>query len=435
METSGKKTNVRFIVIFLLFLAVTINYMDRVNFAVSTPAIQKQFGFSIEQMGIISFAWALVYAIFNFPGGLIVDKLGLRKAASFALGWWSIFTILTAFASSFVSWIVIRSLMGAGEAPLWPINAKTTRTWSAPGGESTAYTLPASGQFIGPAFGSLVSGFIVVKFGWEWTFVIFGILGLIWVPIWYTMVRDNPATHPWVNDRELKFIQGVSNVHNFQEKKIDKEGVKASLKLIFKTRNGLGILLTYLTFGYVLFTFLNWLPSFMYYTFHLSIIKSATWSSASYSAGFFGFLASGPINDRLVKKYGRSKGRKLGAGIPIILTVILMLLSILSSKHGLIPLTVLLFALSMFFMTFSSGAWSLNAVDLARNDHETAFVYGVYNGILNLMGACNSLILTFLAQKLGFISAFASSIIFLVIFLIGLLFVIDNKGIVPNKKN
>ncbi|WP_297631259.1 MFS transporter [uncultured Clostridium sp.] len=431
METTEKKTHVRFIVIALLFLAVTINYMDRVNFAVSTPAIQKQFGFSIEQMGMISFVWALVYAIFNFPGGLIVDKLGLRKAASFALGWWSIFTILTAFAYSFMSWILIRGLMGAGEAPLWPINAKTTRPWSPEGKESTAYTIPASGQFIGPAFGSILSGWIVVKFGWEWTFIIFGILGLIWVPIWYTMVRDNPKDHPLVNERELRYIQGVSNVYSFDEKQIDKEGVIASLKLIFKTRNGIGILLNYLTFGYVLFTFLNWLPSFMYYTFHLSIIKSATWSSISYSAGFFGFLVSGPVNDFLVRKYGRIKGRKIGAGIPILLTVVFMCLSIVSSKAGLIPLTVGLFAASMFFMTFSSGAWSLNAVDLSRNKHESAFVYGVYNGILNLMGAANSLILTFIAEKLGFISAFASAIIFLIIFLIGLIFIIKdkNKGI------
>src|SRR5580700_2880024 len=93
---SGPRSNVRFLVFFMMFLAVVINYMDRANFTVSTPLIEKQFHFDIRQMGRISFIWGLTYALFNFPGGWFADKLGIRKAASFAIGWWSIFTILSA---------------------------------------------------------------------------------------------------------------------------------------------------------------------------------------------------------------------------------------------------------------------------------------------------------------------------------------------------
>ena len=116
----------------MMFVAIVINYMDRANFTVSVPLIEKQFGFDIGQMGQIAFIWGLAYALFNFPGGWFADKLGIRKAASFALGFWSIFTVLSAVAYSMVSWCVIRGFMGVGEAPIWPINAKTTSTWSAP---------------------------------------------------------------------------------------------------------------------------------------------------------------------------------------------------------------------------------------------------------------------------------------------------------------
>jgi MFS family permease len=85
-------------IIFMVFLVIFINYMDRVNFAVSIPAIREEFGFSLENIGQISFAWAIVYALFNFPGGWIADRLGLRWGLSAALGWWSAFTIATPLA-------------------------------------------------------------------------------------------------------------------------------------------------------------------------------------------------------------------------------------------------------------------------------------------------------------------------------------------------
>src|ERR1041385_3082306 len=101
--STSPRTRVRFIVFLMMFTAVVINYMDRANFNVSAPLIEKQFGFNIEQLGRVSFVWGLAYALFNFPGGWFADKLGIRKAASFALGWWSIFTILSALAFSMVS--------------------------------------------------------------------------------------------------------------------------------------------------------------------------------------------------------------------------------------------------------------------------------------------------------------------------------------------
>ncbi len=174
----GKRTKVRYLVFFMMFLAVTIAYMDRANFTVSVSLVQRQFGFDIEQMGLISLIWSLGYAIFHFPSGWFADKLGIRKAASFALGWWSIFTILSAVAYGMVSWCVIRGLMGVGEAPIWPINAKATSTWSAPSERARAFTLAGSGQFVGLAFGAFASGWIVEWFGWQWTFIIFGSWGL-----------------------------------------------------------------------------------------------------------------------------------------------------------------------------------------------------------------------------------------------------------------
>jgi len=387
-------------------------------------------------MGRISFIWGLAYALFNFPGGWFADKLGIRRAASFAIGWWSIFTILSAVAYGMLSWCVIRGLMGAGEAPIWPINAKATSTWSSTGERARAFTLAGSGQFVGSMIGVVVSGWIVHWFGWQWTFIIFGALGILWIPVWYALVRDTPQSHPWINQRELRYIQGVSGATatrpEIRQESLSRVEMKQALGVML-TRNGIGVFLTFLTFGYVLFTFLNWLPTYMYETFNLSIVKSASWTSLTYLAGFIGFLVSGPINDGLVAKFGHAKGRKLGAGVPMGMMIVMMLAALETSKLRLVVPTVVLIGLSLMVMNASVGAWAVNAVDIAPTPRSSAFVYGVYNGVLNLMGAYSSILVTMLAHSFGFIAAFSSAVVFMVIFLIGLIFVIDENGIMPAK--
>lgn len=429
------RTKVRYLLFFLMFVAIVINYMDRANFNVSVPLIEKQFGMDIGQIGRISFVWGLAYALVNFPAGWFADKLGIRKAASFALGWWSIFTILSAVAYSMVSWCVIRGLMGAGEAPIWPINAKTTSTWSAPSEHARAFTLAGSGQFVGSAFGVYVSGLIVHWFGWQWTFIIFGLLGLLWVPIWIVLVRDTPQSHPWINEHELRFIQGVSGATSARniETHLSRQEMSKALRAML-TRNGIGVFFTFLANGYVLFTFLNWLPNYMYETFGLSIVKSASWASVTYLVGFVGTLLSGPINDGLVARYGHAKGRKLGAGVPVAMMLVMMLIALQTSKLKLVTPTAVLIGLSLLAMNTTVGAWTINAVDLAPSPRSSAFVYGIYNGVLNVMGAFSSLIVTWIAKGHGFIWAFFSAIVFMAVFLIGLVVVIDKKGIVPTSE-
>jgi sugar phosphate permease len=288
--------------------------------------------------------------------------------------------------------------------------------------------------------GVWISGWIVQWFGWQWTFIIFGAMGILWIPIWYALIRDTPESHPWINERELRFIQGVSGATAIRlEKKqqpassLSRAEMKQALGVML-TRNGIGVFLTFLTFGYVLFTFLNWLPTYMYETFKLSIVKSASWTSLTYLAGFIGFLISGPINDGLVAKFGHAKGRKLGAGVPMGMMIVMILAALKTSELGLVVPTVVLIGLSLMVMNASVGAWGVNAVDLAPTPRSSAFVYGVYNGVLNLMGACSSILVTALAHSFGFIAAFSSAVVFMVIFLIGLIFVIDEKGIVPAKE-
>lgn len=413
-------TKRRYVVFLLMFLSIFVNYMDRVNFSVSIPAIRHDFGFSLQQIGAITFAWGIVYALFNFPGGWLVDRLGLRRALPIVLGWWSIFTALTPFARSLGGWYAVRALMGAGEAPIWSINAKCAKTWTAPQERSTLYTWAGSGQYLGPTIGTLLAGFILVKIGWQWTFIIFGVAGAIIAPFWYAVVRDRPAADERVSDEERAWIGN----RGADDERVDWAGIKD----VFFSRTGVGMLLIYLTFGYILFTFLYWMPSYMYYTFHMNVLKSAAWASLGGLLGFLGFIISGPFNDRLVARFDRLTARRIGTVAPMFCAMLCIVGSLFTAKAELAGITAVLIGLAQLLMNMTVGAWAVNVVDISPNAASTGIVYGFYNGALNVMGAFNSLILTALATRYGFPIAFGSAVVFMLIFVASMLFVVDRTS-------
>jgi MFS family permease len=393
----------RYLVFALMFAGVFVNYMDRVNFSVSIPAIRHTLGFSLQQIGDIAFAWGIVYAIFNVPGGWLVDRLGLRWGLVVTLGWWSAFTILTPFAGTLTAWYAVRAAMGAGEAPIWPLNAKCANAYAQPSERSTLYTWAGSGQYLGPAIGTILAGLILTRFGWQWTFIVFGAAGALLLPFWLAVVRDRPE-------------------HAHQ--RADWRGIA---RVVF-SRTGLGMLLVYLTFGYILFTFLYWVPLYMYSTFHLSILKSALWASLGGLFGFAGFIVSGPFNDGLVRRFDRLTARRIGACFPMLCAAACVAGSLFTARGHAIAETAVLLGLAQLLMNMTVGAWAVNVIDISPNHASTGLVYGIYNGVLNVMGAFNSLILTWLAVRYGFPIAFGSAIAFMLVFLAAMLFVVDRRS-------
>lgn len=413
-------TKRRYFVFLLMFLSIFVNYMDRVNFSVSIPAIRHDFGFNLQQIGAIAFAWGIVYAIFNFPGGWLMDRLGLRLGLPVVLGWWSVFTALTPFARTLGGWFFIRALMGAGEAPIWSINAKCAKTWAAPRERSTLYTWAGSGQYLGPTIGTLLAGLILVKFGWQWTFIVFGIAGVLILPFWLLVVRDRPESDARVDAGERAWIGN----HAAADEQADWTGIK---NVLF-SRTGFGMLLIYLTFGYILFTFLYWVPSYMYYTFHMSILKSSAWASLGGLLGFLGFIISGPFNDRLAARFDRLTARRIGTAAPMFCAMLCIVLSLFTARSEFAGWTAVLIGLAQLLMNMTVGAWAVNVIDISPNHASTGLVYGIYNGVLNVMGAFNSLILTWLATRFGFPMAFGSAVFFMLVFLASILFVVDRPS-------
>lgn len=434
----GIKSKIRWFVVSLMFVAILLNYADREIWILAEPAFAKSFGWysgtgplpgtAIGNIALILFIWSLAYAIFNFPGGWIVDKLGLRKSMATMFSIWSIFTALTAATFNFISMAIVRAIMGAGEGPVWPINSKITKNWSSLLDESKAFTFAGTGQAVGPVIGLSIGALIIDAYGWPAVFIIFGVIGIIVAAIWYVFIRDTPDKDSRVNQAERQYIEEGKGVRDAPENKplSTKDNWAISLKVIFGTQAGLGTLLVFISFGYILFTFLYWLPPLMFSTFAHSVSKSGFYSAAIDLALIVGYIASGPFNDGLSRHFEKVTARRMGAIVPMVLMIVAVGLSYFTgTAHQLLP-TAILLAIGAGLMNVTVGSWAVNAVDLAPSG-TSATVYGVYNGALNLMGAFNAIILGYLFIHTTPVVGFVSSIFFMALFLGGYLFLIRKK--------
>jgi MFS transporter, ACS family, D-galactonate transporter len=197
---------VRWLMIFMCCLANTINYVDRANLAVAVPLMQHDLGFDAATMGMILGGFFWTYAFMQMPFGWFADRVGARIALSIAVVWWSIFTALTAAARSVAALMGCRLLLGVGEAGAYPSCAKVAANWFPRSERGLAASIFDSGSRIGAVVSLPIVAWLISAFTWQMSFIVTGMLGIIWTVFWIFIYRD-PEKHPAVTPEELARLQ------------------------------------------------------------------------------------------------------------------------------------------------------------------------------------------------------------------------------------
>lgn len=215
----------RWIICALLFFAATINYIDRQVIGILKPTLQAEFGWSELDYGDIVFAFQLAYGIGFVFAGRLMDRLGTRLGFSVAIVLWSLAAIGHAeavvvgdmvgpvfgflglgYSTSVVGFIVMRFLLGLGEAGNFPAAIKTVAEWFPRRERALATGIFNSGTNIGALMTPLVVPWIAVTYGWYWAFVVTGLVGFAWLVFWVLMYAP-PEQHPRVTPAELAYIR------------------------------------------------------------------------------------------------------------------------------------------------------------------------------------------------------------------------------------
>ncbi len=404
----ARPTRIRYQVLFLIFVNVVINYMDRSNLAVAASGIAKEFNFSSIQLGLIFSAFSWTYLVFQIPGGMLVKRFSPRVLYTFSLITWSLSTMLQGFARGFASLFALRMATGTFEAPAFSINNRVVSNWFPDNERASAIGVYTSGQFLGLAFLMPVLTKIEVYVGWKGLFIVTGIIGIIWGIIWYFFYRD-PLEHSKVNNEELQLIESGGGFINRQNdagivsKKIFNW---ADLREVLSHRKLWGVYLGQFAVNSTLWFFLTWFPKYLVDYRGLNFINSGYWASLPYMAAFAGVVCSGFLSDYLIKKgITPAKARKRPIIIGLLISAVIVGANYVHSP-GLI---IFFMSLSFFGVGFASITWIF--VSTLAPKHLIDITGGVFNFIGQLSGIVIPVAIGFLASR----GSFAPALIFIAI--------------------
>lgn len=389
-----RATKSRWVVLFILCLLYLISYLDRTAISVTAPEMIKEFGFSKTQMGLIFSAFFIPYGLLQIVGGLLGDYYGPRRVLTLLMGWWSAFTIITGMAWNLSSMFVIRVLFGLGEAGGFPAATRAMSTWFRPQDRGNLQGITHAASRFGAAVAPPVVVFIMLKYGWKSVFYILGSIGFLWAAAFYYYYRDNPKDHSGVNEGELSLI--TANKESIPDAKKDK--AKIPWGRIFKNRHCWALTFSDFCYGYTLWVYLTWLPSYLVQNRHFSILKMGFYAAIPLFAAMIGDIAGGLLSDHLFKK---TKNLKLARCYLIFAAFIgsaafTLLGAFATSAYN----AVYLLAAAMFFLECSNAnLWAI-AMDLG-GDHFSGTVSGVMNTGQGVAGMISPIAFGFIVDVTG----------------------------------
>jgi len=183
----------RWWILAVLVLSSAINYLDRQSLATLAPLLRSDFHLSREQYGWILGAFSLTYAASAPFAGLLIDRIGLTRGISLAVGFWSCAGIATGFTTGLGGLIGCRAVLGVAEAGGIPSAGKAIHTYLLPPERAIGNAVNQAGVMLGAILAPPIATWIAIRYGWRMAFVLTGVLGLLWIPVWHWAARHSPA--------------------------------------------------------------------------------------------------------------------------------------------------------------------------------------------------------------------------------------------------
>jgi len=399
-----KPTHIRHRVLAMLFITVVINYLDRSNLSVAAPDLGRDLQLDSFQKGLLLSAFGWAYAVWQIPGGWLVDHVHPRWLYALICGLWSLATLLQGFAGTFVFLFSLRLLVGMFEAPAYPLCNRLVTTWFPERERAGAIGCYTSGQFVGLAFLTPVLVFTQKSLGWHSVFILTGASGLVWAAIWFWIYR-NPAESRSVNEAEIQLIQtgGGLAERNAPAAARPEKFQWADLKKVLSHRKLWGIYLGQCAVNSTLWFFLTWFPSYLVDYRHLDFIKAGLLASLPFLAAFCGILCSGFLSDYLIRRgCSTTTARK----VPVI-SGLLLCTSIVGANYVESPALIILFlTLAGFGNGFSSIAWVFVSALAPKR------LLGLTGGVFNFFGNLASILVPLAIGSLVRAGNFAPGLVF-----------------------
>jgi len=365
----------------LMFLGIAIVYIDRVNisYAIVPIAQELKIGTTDQALVLSAFAWG--YVAFMLPGGWLADRFGAHRVCFWSCVGWSILTLLTAVTHTLTGLCVLRFLLGAAAAPLFPSFAKTVRDIFPLQERGRATALFDAGSYVGIIVTSLLVAAVMVTWGWRTLYLMCAVLGLSWGALWYRSYK--PVTH---SSRSTSDVPSSS----------------ARLAVpwinLLTNRKVWGASCGFFCYNYLKSFYLTWLPTYLVAERGMSMLKVGVIGVLPPLAGITGEFFAGFMTDRMLRSgVSVTVARKAPLCVGLVLSSIIMLVGSTESA------VVVILLLCVSYASLIAGSPSIWAIpgDIAPNPSMVGFIGGIQNTISNTAGILAPVVTGFLFVRTG----------------------------------
>lgn len=345
---------------------VVVNYVDRSAISFAATDLRGEFGITSGQYGVISSAFSIGYMLFALLSGPLVDRFGSRKVLMVGMFIWAAATALTPFAGGFIGLILLRIVLGAGEAPCFPAATRLASRWLPAHERGKALALIGGVAVSGSL---LVGGPILTQLialtGWKGMFWVLAAAGVVWVVVAYPFLKNSPSEASFVSKEELDYIRsGQTDGEDTGHESSTDWGE------ILRNRNLWLVGLGYFAWGFMFWAFMYWLPQYLEHEFGLSIKEVGAFSVAPWAAGVVGALLGGILVDRVYKRTQSIRSRFVIIGVALLLAGISIVPILFFGSNLTIALICISAGVGFGFVT--GGIWWVASIDAAPSQPGTA---------------------------------------------------------------
>jgi len=380
-------TRARITLLWFTVLLAVVTYLDRVCISAAAPFIIDEMHLTTAQMARVLSAFALSYALFEIPSGWLADVIGPRKVLTRIVVWWSAFTMMTGAARSYGSLLSVRFLFGAGEAGALPSVSNAVSQWFPTAERGKANGAILFGTRVGGMIGVPLVLLLIARFGWRTSFAIVGSVGFVWAAAWFAWFRDVPSAHASVNASELAWISqdGVGDGHRL---------ASTPWRAMLRSRNLYLICAMYFTYGYGLYFYFTWLPTYLIRVLGFSALSGGLFAGLPFFFAGIANLAGGWLTDVLARRSGLRVARS-GLGFVSFFTGALLTFASTLVTEPAAKAILLALALGSVDLALSA-CWAV-CLDIGRN--YAGVVTGCMNTFSNLGGVLTPIVVAYAVDR------------------------------------
>lgn len=366
-----KKNYIRWWVVFLVFIATGLSFLDRQVLSIAVIRIQKEFGFSDVEYGWVNTSFLLSYALMFTVGGWLIDRIGAKKGLGIAVGVWSVANALHGVMANLPQLLAFRFLLGLGEGACFPGAAKTVYGWFDQKERALANGIAIGGSAIGAVIAPPLTIWISNSYGWRAGFVLPGLIGIAWVAIWLLI--------PW--------RQKAGTISEARQ-----DTFKVPFRAVLRQHETWVFVLMRFLLDPVMYFMMFWIPKYLSEARNVPFEQIGSLFWIPFLALGISNILGGLFSDQLVKKdVSTNRARKMIMGCAAALTLAVPMTEYTSS----VAIAVALMALYMF----AHGCWITNYIT-AISDVFGPGATSTVVGLSGTAGALSSLILNPMIGKI-----------------------------------